>query len=259
MECVDLNSDIGEGFGVYKMGGDGAILECVSSANVACGWHAGDALIMEGMAQKAQVLGVGLGAHVGYPDLLGFGRRKMEISPKEARCYTLYQIGALEAFAKSYGFTLQHVKLHGSFYHQASSDPNLARAILEGISAYNPKLIVLTLSQSLMAIEGLKMGLCVAQEAFIDRHYLASGQLVPRSHPQALISDVNYALERALKMITACKVRTLEGAEIEIKAHSLCVHGDNPKALEFAKQIRTGLEKHGITIRPLRSILGLSH
>ncbi|WP_120948279.1 LamB/YcsF family protein [Helicobacter mehlei] len=259
MECVDLNSDIGEGFGVYKMGDDEAILECVSSANVACGWHAGDALIMEGVVQSARALGVGLGAHVGYPDLLGFGRRKMEISPKEARCYTLYQIGALEAFAKSYGSTLQHVKLHGSFYHQATNDPNLARAILQGVADYNPNLIVLTLSQSLMAIEGQKMGLKVAEEAFIDRHYQANGQLVPRSHPQALISDVNCALERALKMITDCKVSTLEGVEIDIKAHSLCVHGDHPKALEFAKQVRTGLKKHGIAIQPLRSILGLPH
>lgn len=259
MECVDLNSDIGEGFGVYKMGDDGALLECVSSANVACGWHAGDPLIMDGIAQRIKALGVRLGAHVGYPDLLGFGRRKMEISPQEARCYTLYQIGALEAFAKTYGFCLQHVKLHGSFYNQAACDLNLARAILEGIQAYNPRLIVLTLSQSLMAKQGQQMGLCVAQEAFLDRHYQADGQLVPRSHPEAIITDPQQAFKRALKMITEHRVSTLEGTEIEIQADSLCVHGDNPQALEFVKQVSHALKEQGIAIKPLTSVLGLSH
>ncbi|MFC3846991.1 LamB/YcsF family protein [Helicobacter baculiformis] len=259
MKSVDLNSDIGEGFGVYTMGDDGAILRCVSSVNVACGWHAGDALIMHDLAQQAKALGVGLGAHVGYPDLLGFGRRTMQISPKEARCYTLYQVGALEAFAQSYGFSLQHVKLHGSFYNQASHHLELAQAVLEAIQAYNPNLIVLTLAQSTMSQEGQKMGLKIAQEAFIDRHYQANGQLLPRSHPKALIHDPQEAIDRALKMVLKQKVSTPEGVEIEIKADSLCVHGDTPCALELAKQVRHALEIQGVCIQPLVRVLGLSH
>ncbi|WP_104753439.1 LamB/YcsF family protein [Helicobacter salomonis] len=259
MKSVDLNSDMGEGFGVYQMGDDGAILRCVSSVNVACGWHAGDALIMHDRAREAKVLGVGLGAHVGYPDLLGFGRRKMEISPKEAQCYTLYQVGALAAFAKSFGFSLQHVKLHGSFYNQANHDAQLAKAILEGIQAYNPDLIILTLSQSVMALEGQRMGLRIAQEAFIDRRYQANGQLVPRSHPQALIKEPRQAVDQALNMLLEGKVCTIEGEEIAIEVDSLCVHGDTPKALEFAKQVRVALETHGITIQPLSTLIRSSH
>ncbi|WP_120945863.1 MULTISPECIES: LamB/YcsF family protein [Helicobacter] len=254
MRVVDLNSDIGEGFGCYTMGDDKAIMAQVSSVNCACGWHAGDPLIMAQVAKQAKALGVSLGAHPSLPDLLGFGRRKMEISPKEARAYMLYQVGALNAFAKACGYTLGHVKLHGSFYNQAAHDVSLATAILEGIEDYDPNLVILCLSGSAMAKQAQRKGLRVAQEVFADRRYYPDARLVERAHPKALISDPEQAIEQVLGMVINGRVQAIDGTSVEIQADSICVHGDHKEALEFALQIRQALEHHDIAIKPLYAL-----
>ncbi|GMB91046.1 LamB/YcsF family protein [Helicobacter ailurogastricus] len=255
MEIVDLNSDMGEGFGVYRLGDDVAIMECVSSVNVACGWHAGDPLIMQERVALAKDLAIGLGAHPGYPDLLGFGRRDLKLSPKEARAYTLYQVGALYGFARAQQIPLEHVKLHGSFYNQVAYDLTLSQAVLEGLRDFDPHLIVLAPSLSPMAKLGQEMGLRVAQEVFADRHYLDDGRLVPRSHPRAFVTDVQEALARVVRMVKDRRVQTISGQEIEICADTICVHGDNPKAVQLAMHIKETLLKNGVKIQPLRAFL----
>ncbi|WP_121021541.1 LamB/YcsF family protein [Helicobacter vulpis] len=254
MKRVDLNSDIGEGFGCYRMGDDEAIMAQVSSVNCACGWHAGDPLIMQKIAKQAKVLGVGLGAHPSFPDLLGFGRRKMEISPKEARAYVLYQVGALGAFAKACGYSLQHVKLHGSLYNQAAHDISLATAILEAIEDYDPNLVILCLSGSVMANQAQKRGLRVAQEVFADRRYYPNARLVERAHPKALVSDPKEAVEQVLGMVVDRRVKTIDGTNIEIQADSICIHGDHKEALELARQIRQALESQHISIKSFNEL-----
>ncbi|BDQ27874.1 MULTISPECIES: LamB/YcsF family protein [Helicobacter] len=259
MDCVDLNSDMGEGFGVYRLGDDTAIMEFVSSVNLACGWHASDPLIMQEMVGLAQKSNLGLGAHPGYPDLLGFGRRHLNISPKEARVYTLYQVGALFAFAKAQKTPLQHVKLHGSFYNQAAYDLKLALEVLKGIRDFDPHLIVLAPSLSPMAKLGQDMGLKIAEEVFADRHYLDDGRLVPRDHPKAFVSDLNEALMRVVCMAKERKVQTISGKSIDIVADSICVHGDNPQAVWLAMQIREVLLKNGVAIKPLGEFIRGTH
>ncbi|MET3617933.1 UPF0271 protein [Peptoniphilus olsenii] len=252
---VDLNSDIGESFGSYKMGMDEEIVKHVTSINCACGYHAGDPLIMDKTVKAAVENDVQIGAHPGYPDLMGFGRRKMAISPEEARAYMLYQVGALDAFAKAHGTKLQHMKLHGGFYNTACNDEKLANAILDAIEEYDKNLILMVLSGSYIAKEGKRRGLKVAQEVFADRGYNEDGTLVNRSLPGAFVKDPAEAIPRVVKMIKENKVVTADGKEIDIVADSICVHGDNPEALEFVKNIRAGLEKEGIEVKPLISFL----
>ncbi|GMB95388.1 LamB/YcsF family protein [Helicobacter heilmannii] len=259
MDCVDLNSDMGEGFGVYRLGDDAAIMEFVSSANLACGWHASDPLIMQEMVGLAKKSNLGLGAHPGYPDLLGFGRRHLNISPKEARVYTLYQVGALYAFAKAQQTPLQHVKLHGSFYNQVAYDLKLALEVLKGIRDFDPHLIVLAPSLSPMAKLGQDMGLKIAEEVFADRHYLDDGRLAPRAHPQAFVTDLSEALVRVVCMVKERKVQTISGKTIDIVADSICVHGDNPQAVWLAMQIKEVLLKNGVAIKPLGEFIRGAH
>ncbi len=245
---VDLNSDIGEGFGAYTMGMDEEIMKCVTSVNVACGWHAGDPLIMDKTVKFAKENNVAIGAHPGYPDLLGFGRRKIDVTPEEARTYMLYQLGALDAFAKANGMKLQHMKLHGGFYNSAAVDPKLADAVLDGIEAYDKNLIVMILSGSYMAKEAKRRGLRVAEEVFADRGYNADGTLVNRKLPGAFVKDPDEAIKRVIKMVKTKKVTAVNGEEIDIDADSICVHGDNPKAIEFVNRIRNSLIAEGISV-----------
>lgn len=245
---VDLNSDIGEGYGAYKLGLDDEIINYVTSINLACGWHAGDPLIMDKTVKLAAKEGVMVGAHPGYPDLLGFGRRALDITPEEARCYMLYQTGALMAFAKANGIKLQHMKLHGGFYNKACNDEKLANAVLDGIEELDKDIIIMCLSGSYMAKEAKRRNLKVAEEVFADRGYNADGTLVNRSLPGAFIKDSKEALPRVIKMIKEGRVTTADGQEIEIKADSICVHGDNPKAIEFVREIKEGLIEAGIEV-----------
>jgi len=249
MYRVDLNSDLGESFGNYTIGMDEEILKYVSSANVACGWHAGDAMVMEKTVAAAKAAGVAVGAHPGFPDLMGFGRRNMVVSPKEVKAYVKYQLGALMAFAAAEGIRLQHCKPHGALYNMAGKDMDLA------IAEVDKNIILLGLANSKMIDAGKQLGLRVANEVFADRAYQADGSLVPRKLPGAVIHDKDEAIARTVRMVTEGKVMAITGEEVEIAAHSICVHGDNPSAVEFVKNIRTQLTARGVEIAPIREIV----
>lgn len=252
---VDLNSDIGESFGTYVLGMDEEVIKYVSSVNIACGWHAGDPLIMENTIKLAKENGVAIGAHPGYPDLLGFGRRNMDITPKEARAYMIYQLGALSGFAAAHGLKVQHIKLHGAFYNTASVKPELAEEVINGILDVDKDIILLALSGSYIAKRAQEKGLRVAQEVFADRAYNADGTLVSRRLPGAVIHDHEEAISRVKKMILEGKVTTIDGKEIDITADSICVHGDNPEAVNFVKKIRESLLAEGIQIKNLNEFI----
>ena len=255
MYKVDLNSDLGESFGRYTIGNDTEVLPLVSSANVACGYHASDPLVMDKTIAMAKEAGIQVGAHPGYPDLMGFGRRNLDVTPAEARAYTLYQLGALEAFCKAHGMKLQHVKPHGAMYNMAGKDYALAKGICEAIKEYNPELIVMALSSGELVHAAEDMGLKVAREVFADRAYEEDGSLVNRRKEGAMITDENEAIARVVRMIKEQKVTAITGKDIPIKADSVCVHGDGAKALAFVKKIRETLGAEGIEIAPLVEII----
>ncbi len=248
MARIDLNSDLGESFGAYKMGLDSDVMQYVSSANIACGYHAGDPLVMGQSIADAKAHNVAVGAHPGLPDLMGFGRRNMNITHDEARAYVQYQIGALSGMAAAQGVALQHVKLHGALYNMASADKELALAICEGIAAVNPELIVLGLSGSYMISMGKLCGLRTASEVFADRAYTDDGQLVPRSVAGAVIHDPEITRKRIIQMVTQGSVQSINGNTVEIEVDSICVHGDNPEAVEQVKLIRDALTSAGVEI-----------
>jgi len=252
---VDLNSDLGESFGAYKMGCDELVMPLVSSANVACGFHASDPLVMEKTVAMAAESGIAIGAHPGYPDLMGFGRRNMTVSAEEAKAYVKYQLGALDAFCRGKGVSLQHVKPHGALYNMAGKDYNLAKAICEAVAEYDEKLIVLALSGSELVKAAKDMGLRVASEVFADRAYEEDGSLVNRKKPGAMIEDEELAVSRVIRMIKEQTVTAITGKDIAIKADSICVHGDGPKALAFVEKIRTALSEEGIEITPIKEIV----
>ncbi len=249
MKKVDLNSDLGESFGAYTIGMDAEILKYVSSANVACGWHAGDAMVMAKTVELAKEHGTAVGAHPGMPDLMGFGRRVMAITPAEAKNYVKYQVGALMAFTKSAGVKMQHVKPHGSLYNMAAKDYELSKAICEGIYEIDKDLILMGLagSQTIKAAEDV--GLRTCSEVFADRAYNEDGSLVARSLEGAVIHDKDLAIKRVIRMVSEGKVESIQGPDVEIKAESICVHGDNKEALVFVEQIRKALEEAGIDRR----------
>ena len=255
MYKVDLNSDLGESFGAYTIGMDSEILKYVSSANVACGFHAGDPLVMGKTVELAKAAGTAIGAHPGCPDLVGFGRRNLAASPAEAKADVKYQLGALLAFTKSAGVRLQHVKPHGALYNMAAVDMKLALAICEAVAEVDSSIILLGLANSKMLEAGREVGLKVASEVFADRAYLEDGNLVPRRQEGAVIHDKDLAIKRVIGMVTQGKVESITGKEIEIKADSICVHGDNPSALEFVSNIRTELQKNGVEICNLDAIV----
>jgi UPF0271 protein len=252
---VDLNSDLGESFGNYTIGMDQDIIPFVSSVNIACGWHAGDPLVMNDTVMNAIRHHVAIGAHPGYPDLMGFGRRNMTVTPAEVKAYTIYQIGALLAFVIAHGGKLQHVKPHGAMYNMAATDAKLALAIAEGIKAVAPEVILLGLANSEMIRAGRTVGLKVAQEVFADRAYQLNGTLVPRSQPGAVIHNPDAAIERVVRMVKEGKVETITGEDIEIQADSICVHGDNPEAVAFVSRIRETLVSEGVEIVNLDAIV----
>lgn len=255
MYKVDLNSDLGESFGAYTIGLDQQVIAHVSSANVACGYHAGDPLVMDATVAAAKAAGVAVGAHPGYPDLMGFGRRNMVCTPKEVKAYIQYQMGALLAFTTAHGVKMQHCKPHGSLYNMAAKDMDLAMAIAEGVASVDRSIILLGLAGSLMLEAGRKVGLKVASEVFADRAYQADGNLVPRSKPGSVIHDKDEAIGRTVRMVTEGKVTAITGEEVSIDAHSICVHGDNPSAVEFVKNIRAALQAQGVQITPISQIV----
>lgn len=249
MKTIDLNSDLGESFGAYTIGNDQEVLKYISSANIACGFHAGDHNVMLETVKTAAELGVGIGAHPGFPDLAGFGRREMKLSPKEIYNLVVYQVGAIQGAAKACGTYVQHVKPHGALYNMASKDSAIAEAIATAVYAVDPKLVLFGLAGSELVRAGEKVGLSVAQEVFSDRTYQADGTLTPRSQANAMIHDVTVAVDRVIRMIQEGKVTAVDGTDINIQADTICVHGDEPEALQFVQQLRERLQAEQITIQ----------
>ena len=251
MYTVDLNSDLGESFGRYTIGNDDKIIPLISSANVACGYHASDPVVMGKTIAMAKEAGIRVGAHPGFPDLMGFGRRNMNVTPAEAKAYVLYQLGALDAFCRVNGVKMQHVKPHGALYNMAAKDYTLSTAICEAIKEVDSNLIVLALSGGQLATAAQDMGLRTAMEVFADRGYEEDGTLVDRRKEGAMITDENEAIARVIRMVKEKKVTAVTGKDIPIQADSICVHGDGAKALAFVEKIREAFEKEGIQISPL--------
>ncbi|MDR1835779.1 MAG: LamB/YcsF family protein [Fusobacteriaceae bacterium] len=249
---IDLNSDLGESFGAWKMGMDAEVLPSVTSANVACGWHGGDPLVMEKTVDLALKNGVAIGAHPSFPDLLGFGRRNMSVSHPELKAYVKYQIGALWAFVKAKGASLQHVKAHGAMYNQAATDYFFAMALAEAIREVDDKLIFVGLSGSRMIQAGLDAGIQVRSEVFADRTYQDDGTLTPRNLPGAVIHDAGTVIGRVIRLVKEGKIESINGKDIGIRADTICVHGDNPEAVVLARSIRAALEREGIEVKALR-------
>ncbi|WP_342331581.1 5-oxoprolinase subunit PxpA [Pedobacter sp. FW305-3-2-15-E-R2A2] len=245
---ADLNCDMGEGFGAFDIGNDEAILPFVSSANIACGFHAGDPAVMKKTVRLALKHGVAIGAHPGLPDLQGFGRREMAISPEEAYDMVVYQIGALTAFVKSEGGSMQHVKPHGALYNMAAANKGLAVAIAEAVYKVDPELILYGLSGSELIHAGTAVGLQVANEVFADRTYQQDGSLTSRKQANALITDHELAIAQVIKMIKEGEVLSQQGTPVSIKADTICIHGDGHSAVAFAKGIYAAFKKEGITL-----------
>lgn len=252
---VDLNSDLGESFGNYKIGMDESVIPLITSANIACGYHAADPMVMKKTVQTAMDNGIGIGAHPGFPDLMGFGRRNMNVSPEEAGAYVTYQLGALYGFCKSMGAEIQHVKPHGALYNMAGKDYKLARAICEAIYHFDKDLILMALAGSQMVKAAEEVGLPFAREFFADRAYEEDGSLVARTKEGAMITDDNLAVERVLKVIKEQKIVAITGKEISLKIDSICVHGDSAKALEFVNLIRQHLSEEGVEMTALKNII----
>ncbi|KPP83755.1 MAG: UPF0271 protein [Rhodobacteraceae bacterium HLUCCA08] len=247
---VDLNSDMGEGFGPWTMGDDDAILDIVSSANVACGFHGGDPEIMAHTFAEARKRGVAIGAHPGYPDLWGFGRRVIPHSAGEIERFTAYQIGAAQALAAYAGHRITYVKAHGALGNLSSADPEVARAVARAVAAVDPSLELLAIARSEQVAAGEAAGLTVRSEIFADRAYLETGLLVPRSEPGAVIHDADQAAARMVRMVTDGALETVAGTRLPCAIESICVHSDTPGAVALAARVRAALEAEGITIAP---------
>ncbi|MGE0802228.1 MAG: LamB/YcsF family protein [Lautropia sp.] len=246
---IDLNCDMGESFGAWKMGNDEAVLDHVTSANVACGFHAGDPRTMQRTVAAAVARGVEIGAHPGFQDLAGFGRRNMVISPAEAHAMVVYQVGALAGFARAAGTRLNHVKAHGALYNMAVRDRALADAIARAVRDVDPELIFFGLAGSPMIEIAESLGLRAASEVFADRSYQDDGSLTPRTQPGAMIEDEDIAVAQVKRMVLEGRVRTQSGREVAVRADTLCIHGDQPGAVAFAKRIRAELAAAGVAVR----------
>ncbi len=249
---IDLNCDLGESFGAYKIGKDEEVLSFISSANVACGFHAGDPHVINQTVQLAKKYSVAIGAHPGFQDLVGFGRRTMTVSPKDVYDLVLYQIGALAAFCKAHEVKLSHVKPHGALYNMAAVDTNLAEAIAKAVRIFDPTLSLYGLAGSKLIEVGEKYDLHTVSEVFADRTYQPDGTLTPRTQEGAVIHDSNVAIKQVLQMVKEQTVYTTTGEIIPIKADSICVHGDNDHALQFVQELRQALTNEGITIKAIR-------
>ncbi len=248
---VDLNCDLGESFGRYTLGLDDQVIPHVSSVNIACGMHAGDPVVMNKTVALAKQAGVAIGAHPGYPDLQGFGRRDMGLSPDEAYAFVLYQIGALDAFCRANGTKLRHVKPHGQLYNRCAKDPEVAGTVAQAVLDYDPELVLVGLAGGVLLDVGAQLGLRTAGEFFTDRNYNPDGSLVSRSDPQALITDEEFAIERVCQAVSTGTIDAVDGQPLHVSADTICVHGDNLHALEFVIRCRAALRAQGIGIKPV--------
>jgi 5-oxoprolinase (ATP-hydrolysing) subunit A len=248
--AIDLNSDLGEGFGIWRMGADVELLDAASSANIACGFHAGDASIMRHVCEMAVQRGVSIGAHVAYQDLVGFGRRRMEVDPQTLANDVIYQIGALDAFARLAGDRVRYVKPHGALYNTVVTDAEQARAVVAAVRSYDPNLAILGLPGSRLLQLAGDAGLRTVAEAFVDRAYESDGTLTPRGRPGAVSQDASSVVARAVRLAFDHEVETIDGGILSLHAESLCIHGDTPNAAELARRVRFTLEEAGCAIVP---------
>jgi 5-oxoprolinase (ATP-hydrolysing) subunit A len=245
---MDLNSDLGEGYGRWALGDDAALLEVVTSANVACGFHAGDPATIDRTVRMAAEHGVAIGAQVSYPDLVGFGRREIDVAPDDLTADVLYQLGALEAFARAAGSRVRYLKPHGALYNRIVRDPVQAAAVVEAIRRYDPALPLLTLPGSAAMAAAAGVGIAAVGEGFADRAYTAEGRLVSRREPGAVLHDPERVAARALRMATENRVETVGGGEVAVVVRSLCVHGDTQGAVELARAVRAALDGAGVAV-----------
>ncbi len=250
MTRIDLNADLGESFGRYQLSGEEDLLAVVTSANIACGFHAGDPLVMQRMVGAAAGRGVTIGAHPGYRDLVGFGRRELAATPAELAADVVYQVGALEGFCRAAGSRVRYVKLHGALYHRAARDRDVAKSVSYALRQMDSDLVVLGPEGSALLTAAAETGLDVAREAFVDRAYQPDGQLVPRSEPGAVLEDIDGIAERALRMVQDHYVVAIDGTRCIVRADSLCVHGDGPNATAIVRAVRHRFEAEGITLAP---------
>ena len=254
MDRIDINCDMGESFGRYQLGQDATLIERITSASIACGFHAGDPLVLNRTVALAAARHVGVGAHPGFADLKGFGRRNLDCTPEEIGADIVYQIGAIQAFCAVHKVRLQHVKPHGALYNMAVGNESLARAIARAVAAVDPSLLLVTLAggeAEMMARIGREEGVRVVFEAFPDRAYTPEGRLVSRRLPGAVITDAALATERAVRMATEGRIVASDGSILEMEIDTLCVHGDTPTALALVQEIRGGLERAGVTLAPM--------
>lgn len=251
MPFIDLNSDLGESFGRWSLGNDVEIMRSITSANVACGFHAGDPGAMRETVRRAKGAGVAVGAHPGFPDLVGFGRRNMSATPQEVEDFVIYQVGALAAIAAAEGVRLQHVKAHGALYNMAVRDRELATAIARAVAAYDRTLILFGLPGTELLRAGDAAGLRVAAEGFADRAYEPDGSLTPRDRAGAVIHDAEQVVRRAVRMAQEGVVTTSGGREIPMRVDTICTHGDTPGSHELTRRIREALERSGVSVRPV--------
>jgi 5-oxoprolinase (ATP-hydrolysing) subunit A len=250
---IDLNSDVGESFGEWSLGRDEELIPLVSSVNVACGAHAGDPLVMTRTVRLARDAGVAVGAHPGYPDLQGFGRRDMSLSADELSATIRFQLGALAGIARTEGCELRHVKPHGALYNRAATDDALATCVAEAVRGFSPDLILVALAGSALQRAGASAGLTVAAEAFADRAYEHDGTLRSRQLPGALLESPQQAAAQALAIAREGRIRTHDGETITVQAQTICIHGDTPGAPEIARTVRRALEGAGVVIQPVES------
>lgn len=251
MNTINLNADLGEGFGAWRMGDDDALLPLIGSASIACGFHAGDPVVMRQTVRKALALGVSLGAHPAFPDLQGFGRRPMQLSATELEATLLYQIGALQAMAVAEGGRVTHVKPHGALSNMACADPDLAATVARAVRALDRELILLAPALSALERAGEAAGLQVAREVFADRSYQADGQLTPRSQPGAVLHGAAECAQHVLRLLDAGGIVSTDGRRLPTRIDSVCVHGDSPGAVEAARAVRAALETAGLRLVPL--------
>jgi UPF0271 protein len=248
---IDLNSDMGESFGAYTIGHDAGLMKSITSANVAAGFHAGDPSVLRATIRLARKSGVSVGAHPGFPDLAGFGRRAMQVTPREAEDFVLYQIAAVAGVAAAEGLRLQHVKAHGELFNMAFKDADLAGAIARAVAAFDSSLILFAFPNSEVVKAGRSLGLRVALEVFADRAYEPDGQLVSRRKPGSVIHDAALVVTRAVRMVKEGSVVAADGSLVRLEADTICVHGDTPGSDELAAKIRAGLEAAGITVKAI--------
>jgi UPF0271 protein len=246
---VDLNADVGESFGAWALGQDPALFPHITSANVACGFHAGDPGVMRVTVALAREHGVAIGAHPGFPDLAGFGRRDMRVAPRDVEDFVAYQIGALAGIAAAQGMRLQHVKAHGALYNMAASDASLADAIARATAAVDRSLVLLGLPGSQLVLAGERAGLRTAAEVFADRAYRPDGSLVARTEPGAVIHETDEVLARVLAMVRDQAVTAVNGTRVPLRMDTICVHGDTPGAAQLAARVRAALESAGVEVK----------